>query len=185
MYRVIRKLDNDESLHVASRDELELAVQVLQALKAHWPGQYFIKPSGVVASVLKRKGSEIWFVSPNQTVYEAIERMAEKEVGALLVISADQLVGIISERDYARKVILKERSSKGTPVSEIMTSPVISVDRDRSVDDCMDLMTRNRIHHLPILEGENVLGVVSIGDLAKWVISELEDTIGNLHDYIA
>ena len=144
-----------------------------------------IKISGTVGSVLKRKGSEVWFVTPDQTVYEAIERMADKAVGALLVISDGKLVGIISERDYARKVILKGRSSRTTLVKEIMTSPVIFVTSDQAVDQCMDIMTRSRIRHLPIVENEKVLGAISIGDLVKWVVSEQEETIEHLKNYIA
>jgi CBS domain-containing protein len=144
-----------------------------------------IKMSGTVRSVLKRKGSEVWFVTPDQTVYEAIERMADKAVGALLVISDGKLVGIISERDYARKVILKGRSSRTTLVKEIMTSPVIFVTPVHAVDECMDIMTRNRIRHLPIVDNEKVLGIVSIGDMVKWVISEQEETIEHLHNYIS
>jgi CBS domain-containing protein len=141
--------------------------------------------SGTVGSVLKRKGSEVWFIAPDQTVYEAIERMAEKAVGALLVISAGKLVGIISERDYARKVILKGKASKATRVDEIMTSPVIFVAPERGVEESMGIMTKNRIRHLPIMEKETVLGVVSIGDLVKWVVSEQEETIGHLQNYIS
>jgi CBS domain-containing protein len=144
-----------------------------------------IKITGTVASVLKRKGGEVWFVTPDQTVYEAIERMADKAVGALLVISDDKLLGIISERDYARKVILKGRSSRTTFVKEIMTSSVISVTSGQTVDECMDIMTRNRIRHLPIIENEKVLGVISIGDLVKWVVSEQEETIEHLQNYIS
>ena len=144
-----------------------------------------IKISGTVGSVLKRKGSEVWFVTPDQTVYEAIERMADKAVGALLVISDGKLVGIISERDYARKVILKGRSSRTTLVKEIMTSPVIFVTSGQAVDQCMDIMTRSRIRHLPIVENEKVLGVISIGDLVKWVDTEQEETIEHLQNYIS
>ena len=141
--------------------------------------------SDTIAMVLKEKGQNIWSLDPEALVYDAIEMMADKHVGALLVTSDGKLVGIISERDYARKVILQERSSKQTQVKEIMTSSLIVVRPDQTVEDCMRLMTENRIRHLPVVENEKVLGVVSIGDLVKWVVSAQAETIHQLQHYIA
>ena len=138
-----------------------------------------------VKDILKQKGNEVWSVAPEVRVYEAIEKMADKRVGALLVMSEGKLIGIISERDYARKVILRGKSSKLIQVKEIMVTPVIFVGPDHTVQDCLRIMTEGRIRHLPVVERENVLGVVSIGDLVKRIISAQEDTIHHLEKYIS
>lgn len=143
-----------------------------------------MKPVDTIESVLKLKGRQVWSVTPAATVFEAIEKMSENGVGALLVLSEGKLAGIISERDYARKVILKDRSSKNTLVREIMTSAVITVTLRDTVEECMRLMTEHRIRHLPVVERDKVAGVISIGDLVNWIITAHEETIGHLQNYI-
>jgi CBS domain-containing protein len=138
-----------------------------------------------IGAVLKQKPRQVWSTKPDASVYECIEMMAEKQVGALLVMDGGTLHGIISERDYARKVILQGRSSRETPVAEIMTSPVISVSLQHTVGDCMRIITQNRIRHLPVVENGAVVGLISIGDLVNWVITEQEETIRHLEAYIS
>ncbi len=134
--------------------------------------------------LLDRKGRAIFSIGPDDPVLEAIRLMAEHQVGALLVMKDDRLLGIVSERDYARKVILKGHSSADTPVSQIMSSPVISVSLTNSVQECMQLMTSRRLRHLPVVEGGEVLGMISIGDLVKAVMEEQKQTIEQLESYI-
>jgi CBS domain-containing protein len=138
-----------------------------------------------VARLLEKKGHDVWSIGPDATVYDAIKLMADKGVGALLVLEGDALSGIVSERDYARKVILQERSSKETPVREIMTSDVVSVLPRQSLEDCMALMTARHIRHLPVLDDGKVVGIVSIGDLVKSIIADKEVLIEQLEGYIS
>lgn len=137
-----------------------------------------------VRAVLEQKGHAVWSIAPDATVYQAIEAMSEKQVGALIVLSGGRLAGIVSERDYARKVILRGRNSHYTQVKEIMTSPVLYVTPAQTVDDCMQLMTARRIRHLPVLEGDTVIGVLSIGDLVNWIVRSQQQTIDQLRNYI-
>lgn len=137
-----------------------------------------------VSAVLRKKKRGIWSVTPETTVYHCMEIMADKEIGALLVMRGEQLAGLISERDYARKVILQGRSSRDTQASEIMGAPALYVSPDHTIGDCMLAMTKNRVRHLPVLDGDKVVGIVSIGDLVNWIITEQEETIRHLEAYI-
>ncbi len=137
-----------------------------------------------VQHILDRKGNEIWTIPPDSTVFEALKLMAEKEIGALLVLDNGKVVGIISERDYARKVVLKGRSSKDAPVKDIMSERVIYVNPSTSVEDCMVLMINRRVRHLPVFEDERLLGLISIGDVVKEIIDEKEVVIDELVRYI-
>ena len=140
--------------------------------------------SGTVGTILSQKGQQVYSISPDATVFEAIQLMAEKNVGALLVVSEHRLLGVISERDYTRKVALKGKSSRETKVLEIISSPIVSATPGHSVEECMRLMTNNRVRHLPILEGEKLVGIVSIGDLVNWTISAQDAAIEQLKSYI-
>jgi len=137
-----------------------------------------------IAQLLGTKPQGTWSVSPAASVYQAIEIMALKQIGALLVLEEARMVGIVSERDYARKVILQRKSSHETTVREIMTSPVFTVRPDQYIEDCMEIMTARRIRHLPVLRDEELLGVISIGDVVKALLAEREIRIEQLENYI-
>jgi len=144
-----------------------------------------MKANGIVSAVLAhKKASHIWSIAPNTMVSDAIQLMGEKNVGALLVVEDGILVGILSERDYTRKVVLKGRTSKETPVSDIMTPEPVTVTPSDSVTDCMRIMTERHLRHLPVLEGTSLVGILSIGDVVTWFISAQTATIDNLERYI-
>ena len=137
-----------------------------------------------VSKVLAAKGNQVWSVTPNTRLYEALKVMAEKDVGALLVIDEGEVVGIISERDYARKVILEGKNSMIVPVSEIMTKRVLTITPAHSLEECMALMTNKHVRHLPVMENDQLVGIISIGDVVKEVISEQQFVIEQLENYI-
>jgi CBS domain-containing protein len=140
--------------------------------------------AGSVGAILAHKGSAVWSIAPDSMVFDAIKLMAEKNVGALPVVDNGKLVGMISERDYTRKISLKGKSSKDTPVREIMTPELVTVTPAETVTECMRVMTDSRIRHLPVMEGEKMIGLVSLGDLVKWIISVQAATIDALEKYI-
>lgn len=137
-----------------------------------------------VRDILQGKSTDVWTIAPDEMAYRALEIMAEKNIGALVVTEGGQVVGIFSERDYARKVILKGRSSKETPVRDLMESILHSVQPDQTIEDCMTLFTDKRVRHLPVIVNGQLTGLVSIGDVVKRIISEQESTIQQLEDYI-
>lgn len=137
-----------------------------------------------VKELLKTKGREIWSIEPRASVYKALEIMAEKDVGALIVLDSGRLVGIFSERDYARKVILKGKASKDTTVSELMTKTVFYVSPENTLEECMAMMTSKQIRHLPVLDNDRLVGIVTLGDVVKRIISEQEFTIHELEKYV-
>jgi CBS domain-containing protein len=141
--------------------------------------------SGTIESLLSQKSPAICSVSPQDTVFDAIKLMAEKNIGSLLVIKDGRLVGMFSERDYTRKVALKGKSSKSTAVHEIISAPVISVGPAHTVEECMRLMTEHRVRHLPVLEGDKIVGIISIGDLVNWIIHAQNVALNQMEDYIS
>lgn len=138
-----------------------------------------------IRQLLKAKGKDIWSIAPDETAFRALQIMDEKDIGALLVMENDKVVGIFSERDYARKVILKDKASKNTSVGELMTKDVVYVESSATVEECMALMTAKHIRHLPVFENEKLVGIVTIGDVVKQVISSQEYTIDQLERYIS
>jgi CBS domain-containing protein len=137
-----------------------------------------------INEVLDDKGSQVWSVTPTTLVYDAIQMMADKNIGALPVLDGERVLGIVSERDYTRKVVLQGKSSKSTEVREIITGQIVAVTRDQTVQDGLRLMTKHRIRHLPVMEGHKLLGIVSIGDLVNAVINAQQATIDQLQTYI-
>ena len=138
-----------------------------------------------ISTLLHDKTAALWSIAPEATVFDAIKLMADKNIGSLLVMSGGKLLGVFTERDYTRKIALQGKSSKETRVLEIISSQVVSVTPHHSVEDCMKLMTENRVRHLPVLEGDKVVGLVSIGDLVNWIISAQNATIAQMEQYIA
>ena len=143
-----------------------------------------MKSSVPISTLLHHKGSTVWEISPEATVFDAIQLMADKNIGALPVLANGKLVGVFSERDYTRKIALAGKTSKQTLVKEIISPNVITVAPDASVEECMRLMTEHRIRHLPVLQGDEIVGIISIGDLVNWIISTQDATIAQMENYI-
>lgn len=141
-------------------------------------------PHGTISEILHHKGTNVWTINPDATVFEAIRLMSDKNIGAVLVLEGDKLVGIVSERDYTRKVALRGKTSKELKVRDILSEELIHVAPKHSVEDCLRLMTEHRVRHLPVLEGNTIAGIVSIGDLVNWIISAQSTTIRQLETYI-
>ncbi len=141
--------------------------------------------NGQLHSILAIKGPQVWTIQPDVTVFEALQLMANRDIGALAVVNHGAVVGIFSERDYARKVILHGKASKETSVAEVMTHPPVTVSANQRVDDCMRLMTNKRTRHVLVIEGDQLIGMISIGDLVNWTISAQQEAIGQLSKYIA
>jgi CBS domain-containing protein len=135
-------------------------------------------------NLLKAKGGNLWTISPEAFVYQALQELSDRNIGALLVFESGRLAGIFSERDYARKLVLKGRFSKNTKVREVMTEEVITITPHSNIEECMELMTNKRIRHLPVVDGARVIGIISIGDIVKAIISDQKSTIGLLNEYI-
>jgi CBS domain-containing protein len=140
---------------------------------------------GTVRDILQHKGGEVWTASPQSTVYEAIGLMGEQNIGALVVVDGSEVVGVLSERDYSRKVVLQGRTSRDTLVGEILSRPAITVSRADSIETCMQLMTHRRIRHLPVVENGRLTGLISMGDLVNWVMQSQRHTIQQLQGYIS
>lgn len=150
-------------------------IKVLERMKTNYP----------ISSILVHKTSELWSIAPEATVFEAIKLMAEKNIGSLLVMSEGRLAGVFSERDYTRKVALQGKTSKDTRVWEIIPRDLYTVTPDDSVEDCMRLMSEHRVRHVPVVEGTNVVGMISIGDLVNWIISTQNAQIEQMEEYIS
>jgi CBS domain-containing protein len=144
-----------------------------------------MNPNGTISEILHQKGNQVWSIDPETMVFDAIQMMADKNIGALLVTEASKLVGILTERDYTRKVALKGKSSKQTPVKEILSGQVIHVSPDHTIEECLRLMTDHRVRHLPVLEADRIVGIISIGDLVNWIINAQSSTINLLQTYIS